>query len=255
MPDSRLCFLASETCHAQAACQQLLDHYGQHPAADADVIIALGGDGFMLDTMHRYMALHLPIYGMNQGTIGFLMNPFEIELLPQRVARATHTILHPLRMVARTDSGESYESLAINEVSLHRQTGQASKIRIKIDGRTRIDELICDGVIVSTPAGSSAYNYSAHGPILPLSAGVLALTPISPFRPRRWRGALLPRNAHVEFEILDYGKRPVSVSADARETRDVIAVVVEEAPDISMKLLFDPERNLDERILSEQFTH
>jgi NAD+ kinase len=254
MPLRHPTFLCSDTESARAACRALVERYGQTAVSGADVIVALGGDGFMLETLHRHMSRGLPIYGMNQGTVGFLMNTFAVQGLLERLATATETILHPLRMSAVTASGSRTESLAINEVSLHRQTGQASKIRISIDGRLRIDELICDGVIVATPAGSSAYNYSAHGPILPLKAGVLALTPISPFRPRRWRGALLPRAAKVEFEILDYPKRPVSISADARETRNIIRAMVEEAPDIAMRLLFDPEHDLEERILREQFS-
>lgn len=254
MPVSRPAFVSSDTDTAEGAWQELIGHYGQTPVAEADVIVALGGDGFMLDTLQRHMSLGVPIYGMNQGTVGFLMNTFAVEGLPERLALATETVLHPLRMVAETASGANVEALAINEVSLHRQTGQASKIKISIDGRQRVDEVICDGVIVATPAGSSAYNYSAHGPILPLKAGVLALTPISPFRPRRWRGALLPREARVEFEILDHTKRPVSISADARETRNIVRALVQEAPELRMRLLFDPEHDLEERILSEQFS-
>ncbi len=247
-------FVCSDTEGAQDALRALVEHYGQTPIEDADVIVALGGDGFMLDTLHRHMDTELPIYGMNQGTVGFLMNAFALRELAERLDAATETVLHPLRMVAETEQGTVTKSIAINEVSLHRQTGQASKIQIRVDGKTRVDELICDGVIVATPAGSSAYNYSAHGPILPLRAGVLALTPISPFRPRRWRGALLPREAKVEFQIHDQSKRPVSVSADARETKGVVNVVVEEAPDLTMRLLFDPEHGLEERILNEQFS-
>lgn len=253
MPDSGYTFLASEAEHAQAARSALIARYGDADITDATAIVALGGDGFMLDTLHRYMSLNVPFYGMNQGTIGFLMNSFALDGLAERIERATTTVLHPLRMRAYAADESCTESLAINEVSLHRQSGQASKIRISIDGKARIDELICDGVIVATPAGSSAYNYSAHGPILPLSAGVLALTPISPFRPRRWRGALLPREARVQFEILEPKKRPVSVSTDARETLDVVRATVEEARDVTMQLLFDPEQNLEERILNEQF--
>ncbi|MBS05526.1 MAG: NAD kinase [Gammaproteobacteria bacterium] len=247
-------FVGSDTQSAQEALQALVDRYGQTRIDQADVIVALGGDGFMLETLHRHMDTELPIYGMNQGTVGFLMNAFVLDELMERLSAATETILHPLRMVSETEEGTVTESIAINEVSLHRQTGQASKIEIRIDERTRVEELICDGVIVATPAGSSAYNYSAHGPILPLRAGVLALTPISPFRPRRWRGALLPREAKVEFRIRDHQKRPVSVSADARETRGVVKVMVEEAPELTMRLLFDPEHSLEERILNEQFS-
>ncbi len=249
----RIAFLAAAG-HADDAVGALSERYGQHPAEDADVIVALGGDGFMLDTLHRYMDLGIPIYGMNRGTIGFLMNEFHPDGLVERLHRATPAILNPLRMKAvRAGGGEAVEQLAINEVSLHRETGQASKVRISIDGRVRMEEVVCDGILVSTPAGSSAYNYSAHGPILPLNAGVLALTPISPFRPRRWRGALLPREARVRIEVLDPDKRPVSASPDARETRGVVSVDVAEDRSIEMRLLFDPEHSLEERILNEQF--
>lgn len=254
MSTPRLHFVASDAEDALAALRHLVELYGQSPLDDASHIVALGGDGLMLDTLHRRMDTGAPIFGMNKGTIGFLMNEYREADLLQRIEAATLTVIHPLRMNVVTAQGEKFESLAINEVSLHRQTGQASKIRIAIDGRQRIAEVICDGVLVATPAGSSAYNYSAHGPIIPLSAGVLALTPISPFRPRRWRGALLPREAKVVFEIIDPGKRPVSISADAREIRDCVQAHVEEAPDINLKLLFDPEHNLEERILNEQFT-
>jgi len=253
MPASRPLFLASDAQPAERACAELIERYGQAVSGEADVIVALGGDGFMLDTLQRHMALGIPIYGMNQGTVGFLMNRFAIDGMMERLAAARETILHPLRMIAETAAGATTEALAINEVSLHRQTGQASKIRISIDGRVRVDEVICDGILVATPAGSSAYNYSAHGPILPLKAGVLALTPISPFRPRRWRGALLPREATVEFDILDHRKRPVSISADARETRNIVHASVREAPELGLRLLFDPEHDLEERILNEQF--
>ena len=247
----RISFLAAD--HARDAARTLALRYGDHPVEESDVIVALGGDGFMLDTLHRHMQLEVPIFGMNRGTVGFLMNAFHEDELTDRLRCATSTLLSPLRMTATRIGGAAAELLAINEVSLHRQTGQASKIRVSIDGRVRMSELICDGILVATPAGSSAYNHSAHGPILPLSAGVLALTPISPFRPRRWRGALLPREAHVRFDVLDPEKRPVSASPDARETRDVVRVEVREERNIRMRLLFDPERNLEERILNEQF--
>ena len=251
MAAERIAFVAAD--HARDSALGLARRYGQHAVEESDVIVALGGDGFMLDTLHRHMQLGLPIFGMNRGTVGFLMNAFEEDRLKERLERATTTTLSPLRMKATRLEGEAVELLAINEVSLHRQTGQASKIRVSIDDRVRIEEIICDGILVATPAGSSAYNHSAHGPILPLSAGVLALTAISPFRPRRWRGALLPRDARVRFDVLDPEKRPVSASPDARETRDVVRVEVQEDRDIAMHLLFDPERNLEERILNEQF--
>ena len=251
MAVERIAFLAAD--HARETARILALRYGGHPVEESDVIVALGGDGFMLDTLHRHMQLGVPIFGMNRGTVGFLMNAFHEDRLLERLRRATSAILSPLRMRAARVGGAVVELLAINEVSLHRQTGQASKVRVSVDGRVRMNELICDGILVATPAGSSAYNHSAHGPILPLSAGVLALTPISPFRPRRWRGALLPREARVCFDVLDPEKRPVSASPDARETRDVVRVEVREDRDIRMRLLFDPERNLEERILNEQF--
>jgi len=237
----------------RATCQALQEKYGAAAPDEADVIVALGGDGFMLQTLHRHMNLEIPIYGMNQGTVGFLMNSFEADGLLDRIDRAKTTVLHPLRMKATQESGSMQEALAINEVSLLRQSRQAARISISIDGRVRIPELVCDGVLVATPGGSTAYNLSAHGPILPLDAGVMALTPISAFRPRRWRGALLPRNAKVEFEILDPYKRPVSAVADTTEVRDVVVVSIYEDRDIALRLLFDPEHNLEERILNEQF--
>jgi NAD+ kinase len=206
-----------------------------------------------LSTLHRFRDLEKPIYGMNYGTVGFLMNEFSFDNLRQRIAVAELATLHPLRMQAVNRSGDRVDSLAINEVSVFRETRQAAKIRITIDGRVRMEELVCDGVMVATPAGSTAYNLSAHGPILPLEAGILALTPISAFRPRRWRGALLPRTARVGFEVLEPGKRPVSAVADGEEVRDITRVEVEEDRSVSLYLLFDPEHNLEERILNEQF--
>lgn len=254
MKTDKLAFVASRSDTAQAALHELTERYGQLPPAEAELIVALGGDGFMLETLHRNMNRNVPIYGMNKGTVGFLMNEYRIDHLHERIERAHLAAIHPLRMRTTRGAGTSQEALAINEVALHRQTGQAAKIRILIDGQVRIPELICDGVLVATPAGSTAYNLSAHGPILPVNAGVLALTPISAFRPRRWRGALLPREAQIRFEILDFYKRPVSANADATEVRDVAEIEVEEARDITLQLLFDPEHNLEERILTEQFT-
>jgi len=253
MAYDRIAFLADRNENAQSALKLLEERYANAPIAEADVIVALGGDGFMLRTMHRHMNLKVPIYGMNKGTVGFLLNTFGVDDLPARLARAEVATLNPLRMKALREAGTEQEAIAINEVSLLRQTRQAAKIRISIDGRVRIEELICDGVMVATPAGSTAYNLSAHGPILPLSAGVLALTPISAFRPRRWRGALLPRHVHVKFESLDNYKRPVSAVADLTEVREVVEVEIAEARDISLQVLFDPEHNLEERILNEQF--
>lgn len=254
MTDRIVAIVAAQTEDALAARARLQQLYGDDGPENASVIVALGGDGFMLQTLHRYMGRGIPIYGMNYGTVGFLMNEYGEDDLLARIDRAQETILHPLRMLAQTESGVTQEALAINEVSLLRQTRQAAKIRIDIDGKVRIPELVCDGALVATPAGSTAYNLSAHGPILPLDAGLLALTPISAFRPRRWRGALLPRQARVRFEILDRFKRSVSAVADATEVRDVTEVEVFEEPEIDMHLLFDPEHNLEERILNEQFT-
>ncbi len=249
----RIAFAADTSAPAQAALRELSERYQPVPVSEAQAIVALGGDGFMLRMLHRSMHRGIPIYGMNQGTVGFLMNPYAADGLPERLARAEIATVHPLRMRALGESGSEQEALAINEVSLLRQTRQTARIRISVDGRVRIEELSCDGVLVATPAGSTAYNLSAHGPILPLSAGVLALTPISAFRPRRWRGALLPRDVKVRFEILDAYKRPVSAVADLTEVRDVIDVVVEEARDVGLGLMFDSEHNLAERILAEQF--
>jgi NAD+ kinase len=220
---------------------------------DADVIVALGGDGFMLHTLHSFIGKGKPIYGMNLGSVGFLMNEYRAEDLPARLAAAERAVVHPLRMLAHTASG-STEALAFNEVSLLRETRQAAKIRILVDEKPRISELICDGVLVSTPAGSTAYNLSAHGPILPIDAQLLALTPISAFRPRRWRGAILPHRARVRFEMLESAKRPVSAVADDFEVRDVVAVDVAEDRSIAMTMLYDAGHNLDERILAEQFS-
>ncbi|MTJ80949.1 MAG: NAD kinase [Telmatospirillum sp.] len=253
MTVSRIAFVAADIEAAQCALACLTDRYGSVPPSEADVIVALGGDGFMLETLHQHIDRHVPIYGMNRGSVGFLLNVYDPERLPERLARAETVRLHPLVMKARTVDGSLHEALAINEVSLLRETRQAAKIRIRIDGRTRLDELICDGVLVATPAGSTAYNLSAHGPIIPMGAGVLALTSISAFRPRRWRGALLPHTAKVVFEILENGKRPVSAVADYTEVRDVTEVEVREDRSTHLRLLFDPEHNLEERILAEQF--
>jgi NAD+ kinase len=226
--------------------------YGEAGPDGADIVVALGGDGFMLQTLHAFTAAGKPIYGMNKGTVGFLMNEFHQDDLLERLAAAEKAVIHPLKMTAHTAAGP-VEARAFNEVSLLRETRQAAKIRILVDGKPRISELICDGALVSTPAGSTAYNLSAHGPILPIGADLLALTPISAFRPRRWRGALLPHRARVRFEILESAKRPVSAVADDYEVRDVTAVDVIEDRAIAMTLLYDAGHNLDERILAEQF--
>lgn len=250
----RLAFLASPTDDARAAQAMLAARHGHVPPEEAEVLVALGGDGFMLQTLHRHGALGRPVYGMKLGTVGFLMNHYrpEDDLLA-RIAAAEPAVLHPLEMLAQTESGASVGSLAYNEVSLLRQTRQAAHLGIELNGQRRLDELICDGVMVASPAGSTAYNFSAGGPILPLGANVMALTPIAPFRPRRWRGAVLKSGTEVRFSVLDPHKRPVSATADSHEVRDVIEVRVRECRQRSVTLLFDPEHNLEERILSEQF--
>ena len=217
-------------------------------------MVCLGGDGFMLETLHTVLLAGTPVYGINCGTVGFLMNPLVEEDLPARLVRSQGAVLHPLRMHAVTQSGLVEEALALNDVFLFRQTRQAAKIRILVDGRVRLPELVCDGVLVSTPAGSTAYNLSAHGPIVPLSANLLPLTPISAFRPRRWRGALLPSSADVEFHILEGDKRPVAAVADFTEVRDVVSVAVSEDRSLGTTVLFDPDQSLSERIIVEQFT-
>jgi NAD+ kinase len=232
---------------------ELRQRYGDAGAADCDIVVALGGDGFMLQQLHAFTSQRKPIYGMNRGTVGFLMNEYRQDGLVERLAAAEKAVIHPLRMTAHSNS-RMIEARAFNEVSLLRETRQAAKIRIMVDGRPRISELICDGVLVSTPVGSTAYNLSAHGPILPIDAALLALTPISAFRPRRWRGALLPHRAKVRFEMLENEKRPVSAVADDFEVRDVDYVDVAEDRSIAMTMLYDAGHNLDERILSEQFS-
>jgi NAD+ kinase len=253
MTFDRLAFTAANSPQARKALAGLTEEYGNCPIEDADVIVALGGDGFMLETLHKNFDRNTPVFGMNRGSVGFLMNQYDPSNLKARLDSAAAVLLRPLQMEAKTSDGETKTALAINEVSLLRETGQAAKIRIKVDNVTRIDEMICDGVLVSTAAGSTAYNLSAHGPIIPLGAELLALTPISAFRPRRWRGALLPARAVVSFEILDEVKRPVSAVADFTEVRDVTTVTVRERQDKTLTLLFDAEHNLEERILSEQF--
>ena len=238
---------------AEDSAAELRARYGDAGPGEADIIVALGGDGFMLQTLHAFTGKGKPIYGMNRGTVGFLMNEYHQLDLLERLAVAERAVIHPLRMTAHTAS-RTVEARAFNEVSLLRETRQAAKIRVLVDGKPRISELICDGVLVSTPAGSTAYNLSAHGPILPIGSDLLALTPISAFRPRRWRGALLPHRAKVRVEVLESGKRPVSAVADDFETRDVTAVDVAEDRGISMTLLYDAGHNLDERILAEQFS-
>jgi NAD+ kinase len=250
----QIAFEASPTAIAQEARERLIARYGACPLDQAAVVVALGGDGFMLETIHHVLPHHIPVYGMNRGSVGFLMNNYSEEHLLERLTHAQAAELHPLRMHAITAAGAVEEALAFNEVSLLRQLRQASKIRILIDGRVRLEELSCDGVLISTPAGSTAYNLSAHGPIVPLSANLLPLTPISSFRPRRWRGALLPSDADVLFEVLEPDKRPTAAVADFTEVRDVVSVAVSEDRSVCVRVLFDPDRGLSERIIAEQFT-
>ena len=249
----RIAFFASTGDGALAALELLQGAHGQASPEDADVLVALGGDGFMLQVLHRHGGLGKPVYGMKLGSVGFLMNHYHRDALVERLHAAEPAVLRPLEMLALTESGTSTGSLAYNEVSLLRQTRQAAHIGIDLNGQARLEELICDGVMVATPAGSTAYNFSANGPILPLGANVMALTPIAPFRPRRWRGAVLKAGTEVRFRVLDPYKRPVSATADSHEVRDVVEVRIREATDRTVTLLFDPEHNLEERILAEQF--
>ena len=249
----KLHFVSSQAPEAIKAAQKLKHLFGQAQREDADVIVALGGDGLMLETVHTVLDSGQAIFGMNRGSVGFLMNEFETGELIERIAAATETIIHPLKMTVTDKKGTIHSALAFNEVSMLRQQHQAAKLRISIDGKVRLSELICDGIIVATPAGSTAYNLSAHGPILPINSPLLALTPISPFRPRRWRGAILSHEAEVEIEMLEANKRPVSAVADQTEFRDVVKVVVSEDEKRSARLLFDDGHSLAERVLNEQF--
>lgn len=246
-------FYAADTKGAQAAYSELSAVYGDHAMVDADVCVALGGDGSMLRALHESMQHGKPVFGMNRGSVGFLLNEYRAEGLAERLEKAQSVTLKPLRMAVTTLDGKHQEALAVNEVSLLRETRQAAKLSIHIDDILRLNELICDGVIVATPAGSTAYNLSAHGPIIPLEAGILALTPISAFRPRRWRGALLPQKSRLTFTVQDPENRPVSAVADFTEFRDVVKVDVWKDQSASINLLFDPEMNLDERMIKEQF--
>ena len=252
-PDLRIAFAASDRPEAVAARDRLVELYGSVDTASADVIVALGGDGFMLETLHANLQRRTPVFGMNRGSVGFLMNDYNEDGLLERLETAGRAVIHPLQMDARTEDGEIHTGLAINEVSLLRQTRQSAKLRITVDDRVRLEELSCDGCLVSTAAGSTAYNLSAHGPIIPLDARVLALTPISAFRPRRWRGALLPHTAKVCFEVLEADKRPVSATADSFEVRRVNRVDVRERRDNALTMLFDAGRSFEERVLAEQF--
>ncbi|WP_158803845.1 MULTISPECIES: NAD kinase [unclassified Acidisoma] len=249
----RIAIVAAPTLLAQEAGERLINLYGNVPVLDAQVVVALGGDGFMLETLHRVLGRPIPVYGMNCGSVGFLMNSFSEEGLVERLTCSQAAVLHPLRMHTVTQTGSVEEALALNEVSLLRQLRQTAKLRVSVDGRVRLPELICDGILISTPAGSTAYNLSAHGPIVPLSANLLPLTPISAFRPRRWQGALLPSSADVLFEVLEVEKRPVAAVADSTEVRNVVSVAVSEERSMSVTVLFDPDHGLSERILAEQF--
>ena len=250
-----LSFVASNSDDAQIALNELQALYGHVPFSKADVVVALGGDGFMLQVLNDTMNSGKSVYGMNRGSVGFLMNDFRIQNLHERIAVATGNDFHPLRMTARDQDGKVHTSLAMNEVSVFRQSHQAAKLEVKVDGETRLEELICDGLLLATPAGSTAYNYSAHGPILPLESPLLALTPISAFRPRRWRGALLPNNVTVELIVLEGDKRPVNAVADHSEVKSVRSVLIAQSQDRTARILSDPDRSWSERILAEQFTN
>ena len=251
----KIAFVASEMPEAIAARDSLVEAYGEWDVTEADAIVALGGDGHMLQTLHRFMNEGVPIYGMNRGSVGFLMNDYSETGLRERLAAADVSRIHPLSMIAYDKAGKAHKALAINEVSLFRERHQAAKLRILVDDTVRMEELICDGVLVATPAGSTAYNLSAHGPILPINAPLLALTPISPFRPRRWRGALLPNKVRITMEVLEAEKRPVSAVAVHFETRGVTRVEVEKARNVELFMMFDPDHSLDERVLAEQFRY
>ena len=253
MPHRKIAFTASPVPVAQAALENLRDRYGNASPEEADVIVALGGDGFMLKTLHETQALNVPVYGMNRGTVGFLMNEYHADDLLDRLDEAEEEVINPLTMTAVTSDGAIHRALAINEVSLLRAGPQAAKLRISVDGKLRMKELVCDGALVATPAGSTAYYYSAHGPILPIGSDVLALTAMAAFRPRRWRGALLPKQAVVRFEVIDPEKRPVMADADGGSVRDVISVEIRSEPAIRHRILFDPGHGLEERLIREQF--
>ena len=249
----RIAFVTASTPEAELARDALVRRYGSAMPGEADVIVALGGDGLMLQTLHKFMDTGKPIYGMHRGTVGFLMNEYREDHLRERLAAATESVIHPLKMRAVDADGKVHEARAINEVALFRQTYQAARLRVLVDGKERLSELMADGIMVATPAGSTAYNLSVQGPIIPIGSPLLALTPISPFRPRRWRGALLPNTAFVVIEVLEGDKRPVAAVADHDEARDVRRVEVLSDKTISMRMLFDPGHSLEERILREQF--
>ena len=255
MPAARnICFLASDAPIAAEAQARLAARFGHYPPEEADVIVALGGDGFMLSTLHGTQEIEAPVYGMNRGTVGFLMNEYSEDGLIDRLEAAEEAVINPLHMIASQRDGTVTEALAINEVSLLRAGPQAAQLRIFVDGRMRMAELVCDGALVATPAGSTAYNYSAHGPILPIGADVLTLTAMAAFRPRRWRGALLPKDAVVRFDVINAEKRPVRADADSRSVEDVVSVEIRSEPSVAHRILFDPGHGLEERLISEQFT-
>lgn len=249
----KIAFVASDVPSAQKSLAALSERYGNVPEEQADVIVALGGDGLMLQTLHRTQGLDTPVYGMNRGTVGFLMNEYSRDDLPDRLGAAIEEVINPLSMTAESDDGTRHTALAINEVSLLRGGPQAAKLKITIDGYLRMEELVCDGALVATPAGSTAYNYSAHGPILPIGSDVLALTAVAAFRPRRWRGALLPKTATVRFDVVNPKKRPVMADAGSQSFRNVLWVEIRSEPSITYRILFDPGHGLDERLLREQF--
>ncbi len=251
---NNIAFVANNSPDAQAALKALSARHENVPVEQSDVIVALGGDGFMLQTQHEFMNSNIPVYGMNKGTIGFLMNDFREDGLMQRLESAIMNKIHPLKMLVEDSEGREHRAMAFNEVSTFRQSHQAAKIRISIDDKVRMEALVCDGVMVATPQGSTAYNLSAHGPILPLNAPLLALTAVSPFRPRNWRGALLPNSVEVRFDVLEPEKRPVNAVADHTEFKSIISVRISEDRKSSGLLLFDPDHSWDERILAEQFT-
>ena len=253
MADPKISFMASDAEVAQTAWRHLSKQYGNLPPQEADIVVALGGDGFMLQTLQHVQPMGKPVYGMNCGTVGFLMNEYSEAGLIERLTAAEEAELNPLSMTATRADGGQHKALAINEVSLLRAGPQAAKLKITVDGRVRMPELVCDGALVATPAGSTAYNYSAHGPVLPIGADVLALTAVAAFRPRRWRGALLPKKAVVRFDVLEADKRPVMAEADSRSFQEVTAVVIQSEPSIAHRILFDPGHGLEERLISEQF--
>ncbi len=253
MPQPRIAFRASTAPAAQDAFAHLTAAHGQADLNTATVVVSLGGDGFMLQTLHETEGMDIPVYGMNCGTVGFLMNAYDLDGLPERLEAAEETVINPLEMRATTADGGFVRALAINEVSLLRAGPQAAKLAIYVDGRLRLDELVCDGALLATPAGSTAYNYSAHGPILPIGSDVLALTAVAAFRPRRWRGALLPKTAVVRLDVLNPEKRPVMADADSRSVENVISVEIRSQPDVRHRILFDPGHGLEERLIVEQF--